>query len=73
MGIIEEKEKAKFTKSQQIRVRITTISLELSKVIDKICTESGYEITYAEINSSLLQIMQRNNSREIECLINEEE
>ena len=47
-------------KQQEIRININKINIAISGAIDKVCVESGYTISYAEINSALTDTLKSN-------------
>ncbi len=50
------------------RHRINKISTAVQTAIDKLCEESNYDITYAEINAAMLQVMGSFNGYELRAL-----
>ena len=54
----------------QARKRVGKISTAIQeaidkKTIDKICEEENFEITYAEINAAVIDVLKSNNSFEL--------
>ena len=47
------------------RKRVGKISTAIQEVIDKICEEENFEITYAEINAAIIDVLKNNNSFEL--------
>lgn len=61
-------------KQQEVRKNINKLNNAITEAIDKICEESDYQITYAEINSALTDILRSNLGYELrEMWQNEEE
>lgn len=52
-----------------VKKTIGQLQSEIQNAIDKICEEHNYTISYAEINSALMNILKSNNSEEIKELI----
>ena len=52
-------------KQQQVRKNINKLNITITEAIDKICEESNYEITYAEINSALTDTLRSNLGYEL--------
>ena len=50
------------------RKRTLKISMAVQEAIDKICEEENFEITYAEINASILEVLRSNNGQELRTL-----
>ncbi len=50
------------------RYRINKIQAAVQKAIDELCKESNYEITYAEINAAMLDVMKTFNGHELKSL-----
>lgn len=57
-------------KERQIlaRKRISKIEIAVREAVDKICEEEKFEITYAEINSAMLKVMEGFNGHELKEL-----
>ena len=49
----------------QARKRVDKISTAIQEAIDKICEEENFEITYAEINAAVIDVLKSNNSFEL--------
>ena len=47
-------------KQKEVRININKINIAISEAIDKVCVESGYTISYAEINSALTDTLKSN-------------
>jgi hypothetical protein len=47
------------------RKRVGKISMAIQEVIDKICKEENFEITYTEINAAVIDVLKSNNSFEL--------
>ncbi len=47
------------------RHRISKIQSAIQEAVDKICKEEKYQITYAEINSAMLDVMKTYNGHEL--------
>ena len=47
------------------RKRVGKISTAILEAIDKICEEENFEITYAEINAAVINVLKSNNSFEL--------
>jgi hypothetical protein len=47
------------------RKRVGKISMAIQEAIDKICKEENFEITYAEINDAVIDVLKSNNSFEL--------
>ena len=47
------------------RKRVGKISMAIQEAIDKICEEENFEITYAEINAAVIDVLKSNNSFEL--------
>ena len=47
------------------RKRVGKISIAIQEAIDKICEEENFEITYAEINAAVIDVLKSNNSFEL--------
>ena len=47
------------------RKRVGKISRAIQEAIDKICEEENFEITYAEVNAAVIDILKSNNSFEL--------
>ena len=45
--------------------RVGKISTAIQEAIDKICEEENFEITYAEINAAIIDVLKINNSFEL--------
>lgn len=52
-------------KQQEVRKNINKLNNAITDAIDKICEESNYEITYAEINSALTDTIRSNLGYEL--------
>lgn len=52
-------------KQQEVRENINKINIAITSAIDKVCEESNYEITYAEINSALTYTLKSNLDYEL--------
>ena len=52
-------------KRQQKNIIVNELKYEIQTTIDKLAKNSGYEITYAEINSALSQILKSNIDYEL--------
>ncbi len=50
------------------RYRINKIKAAIHEAIDKLCKESNYDITYAEINAAMLDVMNSFNGQELKSL-----
>jgi len=50
------------------RKRIGKLQSAITHAIDKICKEEKFEITYAEINAAMLEVMRTNNGHELKTL-----
>jgi hypothetical protein len=50
--------------------RISKITEGVYEAINKVCKEDGFEVTYAEINSALIKVLQDNNQHELKELYN---
>jgi hypothetical protein len=48
-----------------VRKKVIKLSTAIQEVIDKICDEDNYEITYAEINAAMITIMTDYNNFEL--------
>jgi hypothetical protein len=44
-------------KQQEVRKNISKLNIAITTAIDEICKENDYQITYAEINSALTNIL----------------
>ena len=60
-------------KQQEVRKNINKLNIAITKAIDKICEESSYEITYAEINSALTDTLRSNLGYELREMWNKDE
>ena len=47
------------------RKRVGKISIAIQEAIDTICEEENFEITYAEINAAVIDVLKSNNSFEL--------
>ena len=47
------------------RKRVGKISMTIQEAIDKICEEENFEISYAEINAAIIDVLKSNNSFEL--------
>ena len=47
-------------KQKEVRININKLNIAISEAIDKVCVESGYTISYAEINSALTNTLKSN-------------
>jgi len=47
------------------RKRVSKLSIAIQEAIDKICKEEKFEITYAEINAAVIDVLKSNNSFEL--------
>ena len=47
------------------RKRIGKLETSIREAIDKICEEEKFDITYAEINSAMLKVMEGFNGHEL--------
>lgn len=67
----EHKKRYVFMKKKEMEVkrRISNLKFEILDTIDKMCVESGYTITYVEINAALSEIIKMNLEYEIQELI----
>ena len=52
-------------KQQEVRKNISKVNVAITEAINKICEESNYEITYAEINSALTDTLRSNLGYEL--------
>lgn len=52
-------------KQQEVRKNIGKLNNAITDAIDKICEESNYQITYAEINSALADVIKSNLGYEL--------
>ena len=50
------------------RKRISRLENAIRESVDKICKEEKYDITYAEINSAMLKVMEGFNGHELKEL-----
>jgi len=56
----------KLNKRQTLaRERVGKISMAIQESINKICKEENFEITYAEINAAIIDVLESNNSFEL--------
>lgn len=53
------------------RIRIGKMSRAIQESIDAICVSENFQITYAEINAALLEVLKSNNSYELRELWSE--
>ena len=53
---------------QEVRRRITELSIAITSAIDVICIESNYTTTYAEINSALTDTLRSNLNYELRAM-----
>ena len=60
-------------KRQDVRKNINKLNIAITEAIDKICEESNYEITYAEINSALTDTLRSNLGYELKEMWNKDE
>lgn len=50
--------------------RKVKLSHAIQEAIDKVCEEENFEITYAEINAAIIDILKSNNSFELREICN---
>ena len=55
------------------RKRVFKLHMAIQEAIDKICEEENFEITYAEINASLIEVIKSNNGYELKSLWEDKE
>ena len=51
-----------------VRKRVNTLSTAIQEAINKVCEEEKYQVSYAEINAAIIDILKRNNAYEIQEL-----
>lgn len=56
-------------KQLKYRKRISKLKIAIDKSIDEICEEEGYDISYTEINTAMLECMKDHNSLELKELM----
>lgn len=54
------------------KTRILEVRAGITKAIDAVCKKEKYQVTYAEINAALLQVLQSNVDYELRDLWREE-
>lgn len=54
------------------RKRIEKMQHAILEAIDKICEEEKHEITYAEINRAIINVLESNNNHELRSLWEDE-
>ncbi len=52
-------------KQQEVKRNINKLNMAIGEAIDKICEDSGYEISYSEINSALTDTLRSNLGYEL--------
>ena len=51
-----------------VRKRVNTLSTAIQEAINKVCEEEKYQVSYAEINAAIIDILKRNSVYEIQEL-----
>lgn len=57
----------------EVRQNIINLKSGIFRAIDKLCRESNWTLTYAEINSALVEVLKDNIDRDVVELWKEEE
>ena len=52
-------------KQQEVRKNVNELSFAIQTAIDDICTKHDFNITYAEINAALIDVLKSNNGFEL--------
>ena len=52
-------------KGKEVRKNISKLNIAITTAIDGICKENNYQITYAEINSALIDTLKSNLGYEL--------
>ncbi len=52
-------------KQQEARKNVSELSLAIQMTIDNICTAHNFNLTYAEINCALIEVLKSNNGFEL--------
>lgn len=60
-------------KQQEVRKNIGNIQNAITVTIDKLCEESNYQITYAEINAALIDMLRSNLGYELKKMWQKEQ